>query len=232
MALAWWSLPLLLLAALVLAEQFALLQREGKIYLKQLPQRPRWQVSPDELPRLRRATRWSKHLFGWLSLVCTLMIFYRLSLATFPPPAFLAASGLLLALWSSLQFPGYWRNEWRGFGALLVFTLTFPWVMLLIDWIVGAHPSLLLGFTRDLEQLGVDSPNKVQVAWFVTLMLCALAVAARIAVILMFNIPALLFANVLALKARYLGVAKELNLLAVVSALLLLLGSLALAWAY
>ena len=60
MALAWWSLPLLLLAALVLAEQFALLQREGKIYLKQLPLRPRWRVSPDELPRLRRAlARWA-----------------------------------------------------------------------------------------------------------------------------------------------------------------------------
>jgi len=232
MGMAWWSLPILVFAAMVVSEQFALLQREGRSYLKQLPARPRWQVKPEELPRLRRAMRWSKHLFGWLALVCTMLIFYRLSAAKFPPAVFVAASGVLLMLWASLQFPGQWRTEWRSFGALLVFTLTFPWVMLLLDWIVGLHPSFLLGFSRDLINLGVLAPTKIQLAWFVTVMLSLVAVMARIAVILMFNIPALLFANGLSLKARYLGSAEKFNVPVTMVALLVIVSSLAICWAY
>lgn len=233
--MSWGWLALLLLLPLVplLLAQLLLPEREGRSYLKQLQAKGRWQVNPDELPRLRRGSRWAKHLFGWLSLLCILMIFSRLSAGTPPPGAFTAASGLLLLSWASLQFPGHWKAEWRSFGALLVFTCTFPWVMLLLDWIVGLHPSFLLGFSRDLEWLGVESPNKFQLACFVTLMLSVTAVLARVVVILLFNIPALLLANALSLTVRRLSVAPAaiywpLFLPSVVALLLLLV----LSWRY
>lgn len=232
--MSWGWLALLLLLPLVplLLAQLLLPEREGRNYLKQLQAKSRWQINPEELPRLRRGSRWAKHLFGWLALLCTLMIFSRLSAGAMPPGAFTAASGVLLLCWASLQFPGHWKAEWRSFGALLVFTLTFPWVMLLLDWIVGLHPSFLLGFSRDLAALGVESPNKFQLAWFVTLMLSVIAVLARIAVILLFNLPALLLANALSLTVRRLGAPSAICwplLLLSVAGLLVVLG---VSWRY
>lgn len=198
-----FGILLLIGSAVVVSESFARIHKHGPQFIKLLHSDVR--LKNEHLPRMRRAFTVSKTVFGVLAAGCVIAVLFPMASGTLPSISFVCSTSLLLLIWASLQFPGSTSVELRSFSALFVFTVTFPWLILIVDQIVQVHPSVLFGFSRPLVEMGIEHPSSIQLAWFVTLFLTSIALSARLAVALMFSLPALLFGYLVRAKLRLLG---------------------------